>query len=775
MCRLNSTSVFLFFFILTSIPSKELFGQPVSFSISGYVFDEKTSQPIEKATVFFKNYDKHAVSNTQGFFRIEGLQPGIYEMEVSHIGCQIQFLKIDLQCDTLVHIQMNHQDFLLGEILLIDTTLLSQRVFSKTLRSDKILQNGDRNISDMLEFFSGVRTLKTGSLGKPMVRGLYGNRLSVVNNGVAHRGQQWGNDHGLEVDPLMAGEISVVSGSSSLVYQNALGGVVLVDAGQITKEVGLRGKASYFFSSNGLVHSTNLQLQNSYATWAWKLSATLKIGGDRSTPSYYLSNTGSREANFSIQIEKELFSWNTDLYFSTVNSEFGILRGSHVSNETDLKAAFYRDRPFFTQEHFTYQISPPYQQVSHHLWKVSAKRFWEQGGSHSLFFSYAGQADVRNEFDVRRAQRSEIPALSLDQLSHAVALKYESFFSSGMVLKLGTHFELIDNTNDPQTGILPLIPDYVSYEGDFFILAKHKFQNFTAQATFRYDHIFREVLFIFREIPRRVVRYEDAFSNASFGVNIGYHLTKNIKFSGDWMTASRAPSINEKYSYGLHQGVSGIELGSLSLEKEFLTRTGLTLDMGLWEGTFFKFEIYRRLSDGYINLQPQNRVSLTIRGAFPVFQYEQLPVDILGYDVDFLCEIYRGLGLRVMYDYLRGRDRRDNSSLVDIPPNLFTLTLDYKLGKLLGPRFESFRVEAGYKHFFKKNILPHQDFLVAPSAAYIFTAGIFSVIPFSAFRVHASLKVENIFNTKYRNYMNRLRYFAEELGINAHVNLRLDF
>ena len=84
------------------------------------------------------------------------------------------------------------------------------------------------NIIDAVAHLPGVSQITTGSgISKPVIRGLGYNRIVVVSNGVRQEGQQWGDEHGIEVDAWDIGSVEVLKGPASLVYgSDALAGVL---------------------------------------------------------------------------------------------------------------------------------------------------------------------------------------------------------------------------------------------------------------------------------------------------------------------------------------------------------------------------------------------------------------------------------------------------------------------------------------------------------------------------------------------------------------------
>jgi len=133
------------------------------------------------------------------------------------------------------------------------------------------------------------------------VHGLFGNRLLILNNGVPQSGQQWGNDHSPEIDPLAADQITVLKGTSAIEYPGGnLGSLVSIMPSKIINEPHLHGHFISAYESNGRGISLNTKLQKYSPVLAWRVNATYKKYGDRSAPDYFLTNTGSDEWSASL-------------------------------------------------------------------------------------------------------------------------------------------------------------------------------------------------------------------------------------------------------------------------------------------------------------------------------------------------------------------------------------------------------------------------------------------------------------------------------------------
>ena len=192
---------------------------------------------------------------------------------------------------------------------------------------------------------------------------------------------------------------------------SASGGIVILESGPIPFDPHIHGKIRSTAESNGRGGTMNGQFYKGLETLQWRVGGTLKQYGDRHAPKYFLNNTGTRQAHANAELHKQ---WNNTLewegkynYFS---AEYGIMRGSHIGNLTDLESAFSREVPFFTDSVFSYEIEAPRQWVQHHQLKSGFKKHMEAG---TLEWHLAGQRDQRREYDVRRSGRSDIPALSL--------------------------------------------------------------------------------------------------------------------------------------------------------------------------------------------------------------------------------------------------------------------------------------------------------------------------------------------------------------------------
>lgn len=768
------------FILFLSIGTKSQ-AQSCNFSLKGYVIDESTQQPLSFVNLLVSETTKGATTDDSGFFVIDSLCAGEHHLQISHIGCEGQFVHLHLEQDTLIDIYLAHTTATLTTVVVKGKGAETIGQSTITLNRKDLEDNTNKNLSDLLENEAGVHLLKNGSgISKPVVHGLYGNRLKILNNGIVQSGQQWGNDHSPEIDPFSADKISILKGVNAIEYSGGnLGSVILVQPKKIdATNTHLHGQINYAYESNGNGQVLHARVGQYTPFLAWRLSGTLKKYGDRQSANYFLNNTGIEEASLALQLEK---SWNNkwffDFYVSTFNTRLGVLRGAHVGNLTDLETALSRSVPFMTDSTFSYQIEAPKQHVSHHLAKAKAKYIPNEYQTLELVTAF--QINNRQEYDVRRGDRTEKPALSLLQYTFNIELKYQHFFDNEWTLKIGNQNILTDNTNDPATGILPLIPDYISWKSGLFTSLSKRMKNIQLSFGIRYDFEQQNVAAISDDLPRRIVRYDNNFHNltglfaVTFDIKKGHSILFNSGFS------MRNPEVNELYSAGLHQGVSGIEEGNINLQTERAIKTTLAYEWTPTPNFTLNALFYHQHFFNYIFLQPQDEFRLTIRGAFPVFSYQQTNATIYGLDISTQFTIGNCLLGTIKYSYLRGNDTENNIPLVFMPPNSLYSSLSYevknsiKISKKIS--LEQLAVEINSRLVLEQqHLLATQDFAPPPPTYHLLGIKISTNVSIPNYQLRCFVKVDNLFNATYRDYLNRQRYFANDLGrsITAGINFK---
>jgi iron complex outermembrane receptor protein len=765
MWKLNK----LFFILLVIIIPRSLFGQKCAIKVNGRVIDEITGAGLPYATVYIENQSVSQSADEEGYFHFDNLCSSNTHIRISHVSCEPSRQFIIIKNDTILNLFLHHHEELMDEVLVHADRNDIRIQNSSTIDQDLIAKESNKSLGELLQSISGVSTLKTGSgIFKPVIHGLYGNRITLLNNGIAQAGQQWGNDHAPEIDPFSADHISVIKGVSALEFSgSSLGSVVLIETDKIKEEPHLHGVANYIFQSNGLGHTLNTEIVKYNSKLSCRLNASIKGIGDQKTPNYYLTNSGRREVNGSLQLEKSFKTWESSLYYSTFNAEIAILRGSHIGNLTDLEVAYKSAVPYFTSTDFSYNIAAPSQKVMHHLMKLKTSKNLK--GSGNIVFQYAAQINDRKEFDVRRGGRSDVPALSLFQFTSFLEGNYIKVLRNESFIKTGIQWDYKNNRNSPVTGVLPLIPDYVSYAGSTFGFYQKTHGKAFYEIGGRLDLNELNVVKISTTLPRKIDKYNHLFVNYSLSSGLRIDLKENFRINFNAGYTQRSPAVNELYSFGLHQGVSSIEVGNPNLVSEKSLKLTASIDFGINEKLYVQLLGYYQNITDFIYLQPQLDNSLTIRGAFPLFNYEQTNARLLG--ADFLVSYEPIQKIRIVSKgaFLRGDDLSNGIPLVYMPSNNVSTIMTFSLPDVKNLIGSSISLEN--QVVFKQNHLnANQDFVAPPETYQLWG------LSFNTSYKHVlgvGLKIENLFNVVYRDYLNRQRYFSDELGRN--FNLRINY
>ncbi len=764
---------FSIFFIGLSFLS---FGQKCNFLLEGKLVDSQSFEPIPFAAILIIGSGQGIMTEPDGTFHFHDRCRGKQTIILSHIAYNSDTLEFIINADTNVTIKLDPKaEWLKGVDVVEDYHAHDQRYIGGSIEQKSVSIQSNKNLGDMLESIEGVDVLKTGTgASKPIIHGMYGNRVTTVNRGITQSGQQWGNDHGPEIDAFGAQKISVIKGAGVLAYDgNSLGNIIIIKSADIATDSNLHGEINSIFQSNGLGLTLNASLEKTSKWAAWRLTSSLKKIGDNYAPDYYLTNTGKTELNFSGQLNKTIKKkWFNELYFSVFNTNIGILRGSHIGNISDLDEAIGREEPFFTEDQFSYQINPPRQNVQHYLAKYEAKYFTKP---YSFFsFKYAWQVDNRLEYDVRRGDRSDIPALSLNLITNSIDASYVHHFHTGFTLTNGYQYNSLDNTNDPETGVFPLIPDYYSWSNSLYSILEKDKDRWGFDIGIRYNYRIFNVATISRTVPREIVRYNNDYSNFAFSGSLKYVWSPGWTAKFNANMAQRSPDINELYSNGLHQGVAAIEEGNPDLESETSVKALFSIDGDRIKNLHFQFVAYIQKVDNYILLESNNEYRLTIRGAYPVYVYNQTNALIYGNDFSIDYLISDKFDIEFKYAIVRGQDLIENDYLINMPPDRLKLNFNYHFRE--NNKWGNAQIGIKSEYTFKQiRVNPEQDYMSPPDSYFLlgFSGDITRF--YNKSNLGFNLRIDNILNTSYRDYLNRWRYFADDIGINIQVGLRWTF
>ncbi len=769
-----------------------LYGQVCDATLCGTVLDAASGHPIPFAEVFIQETGGGGVADVAGRFHIHGLCEGTYTVDCRHIGCQSISKEIFISGNVEVDFDLSHEATHLDEIVVREKALrpISTQTEHK-LDAQELAAKQGQTLAELLKDLPGVNILKTGNtISKPVVQGLHSNRVLMLNHGVRQEGQQWGLDHGPEIDPYTAGEISVVTGANSVRYGvDAVGGVILVAPKPLPKQPGISGELNLAGFSNGRTGvvsgflESHKKLANGTSRWFSRVQGTLKRGGNYRTPDYFLENTGVKETNSSATFGFDAERFNGEVFYSYFFTELGIFEGAHIGNLTDLLQAIDRGRPTGDGS-FSYQLGRPAQKVAHHLLKTKGE--WRANNIGNLSMVYARQFNRRQEFDAHSPggnlpEGLVVPSLEFEITTHTIDLVLEH---RPMWRRFTGSFgvQLMQQVNTTDRG--GLIPDFDSQTAGVFWIERWRKYPFPLELEIgaRYD-----VRRLYAE--RRgaeIIDQELDFGNFSGTVGSIYRFSDFLRAKFHFGTAWRAPTVNELYSDGVHHGSASYELGRSNLQSERAFSTNLSIEMskpqnGDGQSLNASLSFYRNSIKDFIYLAPQEQPVLTIRGAFPAFRYEQTDARLSGLDWNFDWQFHRSFGLSSGISLLRAKDVSADEWLIYMPSDRLRHGIQYTWMNR-EPEHNPIKglSEANLKFtmqnvFEQKRVPKGVDYADPPPSYTLFDIEAGLEMGWHGQPLFMTLAIENIFNTSYRDYLNRLRYYADEQGRNVSVRINLKF
>lgn len=752
-------------------------GQNCTYSIRGKVINSLTGEPLAFANVMIKELNTGTVADENGHYHIDGLCEGNYTIVCTHITCNHAEHHISLEHDIQKDFKLKETSVFLesvtvaGKAIQLQNTQATDEISGKELASSQGLP-----LAESLKKLPGVTTLNTGaSIAKPVIQGLHSSRILILNNGVRQEGQQWGTEHAPEIDPFIADRVSIIKGASGVRYgADAIGGVILVEPRALPDQRGLGGEVNLQGFSNGRMGVASGMLQGNLGgklPLSGRIQGTLKQGGNLQTPDYFLDNTGVQEYNFSwgLGLKKEKFDINA--FYSRFYTKIGILSSAHIGNLTDLQNAIERERPLDDGE-FTYEIGRPQQRISHELFKLSSSL--STGNAGKLNFQYARQFNHRQEFDAHKqfnelSEEITVPSIELELTTHTADLVWEHKPFLNLRGDLGANLMYQKNTTDRGA----LIPNYDSYNASFFWIERWKNYPFPLEfeAGVRYDYRWMSV----GRQGRDTIGQDLEFSNISGTFGVIYKLPKLVTFRMNIGSAWRAPNMSELYSDGVHHGSASYEKGDPNLKPERALNTSITTEFDNQKNFSASLNLYHNTIQDFIFLQPREQPQLTIRGAFPAFEYKQANARLMGLDWSLNYEFIPNWAFESRVSMLRARNRTIDDYLVFMPSDRFQNGLKYKFNNKNTDTDAPFIRITMINALEQTRVPANTDYTAPPPGYTRFDLEAGATFYLRKQPVEVGLAVYNLLDERYREYLNRFRYFVDEPGRNISLRLKVPF
>lgn len=551
--------------------------------------------------------------------------------------------------DTIKHQLMTETTLKLGEVVVTGLTgsqKLRQSPAPVTIVSPRQLEmQSTTNVMDAISRQPGISQITTGSgIAKPVIRGLGYNRVVTVNDGMRQEGQQWGDEHGIEIDPSAVNSVEILKGPASLMYgSDAMAGVIIFHSAPTLIEGEMRANVSTGYqSNNGLFdYSLNFAGHKGHLVWdsrySGKAAHAYKNGADG-----YVYGSALRS-----QAYRQLLGWNyrqghTHLIFDYYHLTPGIIEGERNSQTGQLEVP-----DGYTPN--SYGTPMPYQQIHHY--KTVLDNSWFVGdGNIKLLLGY--QHNRRQEFE-----EAENPNQGgLDFMLHTVNynLHYLSPTFGGWKIAMGLSGMWQRSVNK---GVEYLIPSYKLLDYGVFATVSKEMGRLNMSGGIRYDHrqLHSDALLDSEEggDNLRFTDFARTFEGVTGSIGATYQAAPGVNVKFNVARGFRAPNISELASNGVHEGTQRYELGNNALKPEnsWQVDLGVTYSASVVsaELALFANRINRYI---YSERMPDIDGNPALIGDTPAYSFQSGDARILGGEARLDVHPVKGLHVGNSFSYV---------------------------------------------------------------------------------------------------------------------------
>ncbi|GAA4319317.1 TonB-dependent receptor [Compostibacter hankyongensis] len=752
--------------------------------LTGTVTDAKSHQPLAGASVYFPDLKTGTITGSDGHFSIKNLPAGSFLVQVQYIGYGSVSAMVTIKGAVTHDFQLSPAVLEQSEVVVTGSSAATEARKSPTpisvISMQQIRRRAYTNIIDAVAKQPGISQVSTGpAISKPVIRGLGYNRVVVINDGIRQEGQQWGDEHGIEVDDYNVSKIEILKGPASLMYgSDALAGVVNIISNLPVPEGTVRGNLTGAWQSNSGLWGVHGNLAGNLNGFNWNAYGTRQQSHDyRNKYDGYVFNSRFNETNFGgyVGLNK---SWGySHLQFASFNENLGLVEG-----ERDDDGHFVKPVPdgeeVPTHGDFTsYQPDIPRQRIVHN--KAVLDNNFYLGGSSRLALILGFQQNLRKEYG--EVETPDVPGLSLRLNTFNYDAKYFLPALGRWQTSIGVNGMAQHNINE---GMEFLIPDYHLFDIGAFAYVKRDFDRLSLSGGLRFDnrHIQTDALRLDEdgkpagagEGEEKFSAVRRNFSNVSASAGLSYAAGSAVTLKVNIARGFRAPNAAELSANGVHEGTIRYEYGNTALHPEVSTEgdlglewnsTHVSLNAGVFYNDIRNYIFSRKLTGaGGEDSIPVN----DNEEGYAAFQYQQTHAHLYGGELtlDIHPHPLDWLHFENSLSYVRGTIAGGTDSTGNLPMMPATRWVSELRGDFLkkGKGIRNLYVKIELDRYFRQNEIfsAYRTETVTPGYSLL-NAGIGADIVNHKGRTLFSLNLsaDNLADVAYQNHLSRLKYADE--------------
>jgi iron complex outermembrane receptor protein len=747
------------------------------FVLSGKITDAKTGTSLPGASVYFPDLQRGAAANAEGVYKISIAQ-GSYLVEISHLGyasiIQVMNLTDNLQKDFALTASIVENEAVTVTGVSSATSTKRTPIPVNIVRKENLFNNVSTNLIDNLAKTPGVAEVTTGpAISKPFIRGLGYNRVIVVNDGIRQEGQQWGDEHGIEIDELNVSRAEVLKGPASLMYgSDALAGVVNIISMQPASEGSIKANVLGAYQTNNRQRNFHADIGGNKNGFVWGLNGSYKAAADyKNDFDGYVFNSKFNEKDLGGYIGLHKNWGYSHLYLSNFDQKLGLVEGDRddatgkflkLINDNGVESeAIATDEDFKSTDPFV-----PKQRIQH--FKIATENSINIGRDRFTFV-LGYQRNQRKEFaNVLNPDEEEL-FFDLNTVNYNV--QYHFLEQKNWKTTIGVNGMQQTNKNK---GEEVLIPEYSLFDIGGFVYTQKIINKLTLSGGLRFDNRSLDSKEFREGSDLKFPGFTKNFSNVSGSAGLAYEASKMVTLKFNIARGFRAPTVSELASNGAHEGTFRFEYGEQGLKSETSFQTDAGIEIGsehvsfnasIFYNAINHFIYYRKLTavgggDSIINDNGQD---------FFAFRFAQDNAKLYGteFNLDIHPHPLDWLHIENTFSWVRGELSKEQDGSKNLPFVPASRLIDEVKADFArkGKTFKDGFIQVQLDNTFKQN-KPFTGFNTetATPGYSLVNAGVGgNFVSHDKTLFSLFFAVNNIGDKAYQNHLSRLKYAPENM------------
>ncbi|MGJ1446023.1 TonB-dependent receptor [Sphingobacterium spiritivorum] len=777
--------------------------------ISGTIKAKDINHSLAGVSIYIADLKTGTSTNTDGNYEIRNLKRGMYLLEVSIIGYQSIIEKITIEKDTVMDFLLSPAVTELNELIITgvarSTELKLSPVIVKAVGGHTLKQNTATNLIDGLRNIPGVNQITTGAgISKPTIRGLGFNRVITLNNGIRQEGQQWGDEHGIEIDENAVDRVEVVKGPGSLMYgSDGIAGVLnflapkALPLGQVKTQV----STNYQSNNNLIGYSVSNAGNKDGFQWLGRFSNKF-AGNYQNAYDGKVFNSGFKELNGSLFLGINKSWGHSHLTVSSYNNTLNLVEGERDELGRFIYENADGDEVIATDEDLkAYKTGFPHQKINH-IGVASNSYFILDKGTLNTDFGF--QNNKRREHEDPSAPDQPALFFDLNTLNYNVRYNFEK--SNDWETSVGIGGMWQSNTNKGEEFMIPAY--YLFDAGGFVFTQKTFFDRLTLAGGIRFDNRYMNSQELYldeddnpvsgtnSDASLKFTAFDKNYNGISGSLGLSYKADKNSTFKFNVSRGFRAPNSTELSANGRHEGTFRYIIGRPDLKSEISHQVDVAYFLNSKHITL-EFTPFVNFIQNYIYLEKMaandgSEIFPDPTDPAPGFHYTSGNATLLGGEIylDIHPHPMDWLHLENSFSYVQATQSNQPESskyLPFIPAPRYRGEIKAEL-KEVNHTFSNAYIKFGLDRFFKQDKFFSAYGTETATPAYtLLSAGIGTNIKAFNRSDFMSLYIsgENLADIAYQNHLSRLKYASENpvtgrmgvfnMGRNISVKLIMNF